>query len=680
MEATLEKVRPLMRDVRVPQHYDKVFKDECVFTFDTPFSENGLCVNLKSWLGVGTDMIGLDLQRSGGGGGLYLLQQFRRVPKEKPADEPAAAEPTKLAIGVQGGFMVDDKWDVNKAYSLLIVEASGDRVTVPLPNQELPTIVIQACDAIIAHMGAKMMEDTTRWEDDQELKDTKYAKDLKQLPATKRISQNAADWKCEKYPGSEKASENLWLNLSDGFIGGGRRFFDGSGGTNGALEHFEEEQAKGNFYPLCVKLGTITPQGADVYSYAKDEDGMVKDPNLAEHIAHWGIDIMKMEKTAKTLAEMEVDLNQNYDWSRICESGGELKRLRGPGLVGLKNLGNSCYMNSSVQLLMGLPEAKTRYADADLAIRKAAPGEVSTDLVAQVAKLNNGLMCDRYGPPLKEGDDEDDPKLIVAPQMFRTLIGRGHSEFSSNRQQDAGEFVGYFLDQLARQERMALGSRLESGKPLANLFEFAVEGRLEQQSEAKGVLYSRQKQNMLMLPIKLEDAENLAEVTAYRSAQASVEEKDPKKPKTEGESEEPKPLIQLAAALNRWAAPEDGIEFRGAQATKTTKLATMPRYLMIQVNRYSINEKWMPVKIDCKVPMPESVSLEHLRGKGPQPGENELKDDGPAPAATATTAAAVATVTAADAVPAAAIGSPHDQQLRQKKHIHRRYRERLKLK
>ena len=36
-----------------------------------------------------------------------------------------------------------------------------------------------------------------------------------------------------------------------------------------------------------------------------------------------------------------------------------------------------------------------------------APGEVSTDLVAQVAKLNNGLMCDRYGPPLKEGDDED---------------------------------------------------------------------------------------------------------------------------------------------------------------------------------------------------------------------------------------------------------------------------------
>lgn len=69
-------------------------------------------------------------------------------------------------------------------------------------------------------------------------------------------------------------------------------------------------------------------------------------------------------------------------------------------------------------------------------------------------------------------------------------------------------------------------------------------------------------------------------------------------------------------------------------------MATMPRYLTVQVQRYSINEKWMPVKFDCKVPMPESLSLEHLRGKGLQPGENELKDEAPAaPAAAAAPAA-----------------------------------------
>ena len=53
--------------------------------------------------------------------------------------------------------------------------------------------------------------------------------------------------------------QNLWLNLSTGHIGSGRRNWDGSGGTNGALNHFE---ATGSKYPLVVKLGTITPAGA----------------------------------------------------------------------------------------------------------------------------------------------------------------------------------------------------------------------------------------------------------------------------------------------------------------------------------------------------------------------------------------------------------------------------------
>lgn len=48
-------------------------------------------------------------------------------------------------------------------------------------------------------------------------------------------------------------------------------------------------------YPLAVKLGTITKDGkADVFSY--DEDDMVEDPHLKEHLAHWGINIANMEK------------------------------------------------------------------------------------------------------------------------------------------------------------------------------------------------------------------------------------------------------------------------------------------------------------------------------------------------------------------------------------------------
>ena len=51
--------------------------------------------------------------------------------------------------------------------------------------------------------------------------------------------------------------DNLWLNLTDGTILCGRKYFDGTGGNNHAVEYFNQTK-----YPLVVKLGTITPNGA----------------------------------------------------------------------------------------------------------------------------------------------------------------------------------------------------------------------------------------------------------------------------------------------------------------------------------------------------------------------------------------------------------------------------------
>lgn len=63
----------------------------------------------------------------------------------------------------------------------------------------------------------------------------------------------ASGWRCEVCD----LQENLWMNLTDGKVLCGRRYFDGSGGNNHALLHFQETG-----YPLAVKLGTITPDGA----------------------------------------------------------------------------------------------------------------------------------------------------------------------------------------------------------------------------------------------------------------------------------------------------------------------------------------------------------------------------------------------------------------------------------
>lgn len=46
--------------------------------------------------------------------------------------------------------------------------------------------------------------------------------------------------------------------------------------------------------PNYVPAHIVSAFSLDVYSY--DEDDMVLDPSLAEHLSHFGIDMLKMQK------------------------------------------------------------------------------------------------------------------------------------------------------------------------------------------------------------------------------------------------------------------------------------------------------------------------------------------------------------------------------------------------
>ena len=61
------------------------------------------------------------------------------------------------------------------------------------------------------------------------------------------------------------------------------------------------------------------------------------------------------------MTELEIEANMRIgEWSIIQEAGQELTPCFGAGYTGLANLGNSCYLNSVMQVLFSLPEFQER--------------------------------------------------------------------------------------------------------------------------------------------------------------------------------------------------------------------------------------------------------------------------------------------------------------------------------
>ena len=86
--------------------------------------------------------------------------------------------------------------------------------------------------------------------------------------------------------------------MTCGHLGCSRKNFDGSGGNGHALAHFQDSK-----HPIVCRLGTITAEGtADIHCYSCDEQR--SDPELAQHLSTFGIEITTQTKTEKTLQEM----------------------------------------------------------------------------------------------------------------------------------------------------------------------------------------------------------------------------------------------------------------------------------------------------------------------------------------------------------------------------------------
>ncbi|GMH24315.1 hypothetical protein Nepgr_026158 [Nepenthes gracilis] len=600
MVEAMELLRSNLSRVRIPEPTNRIYKQECCVSFDTPKSEGGLFIDMVTFLAFGKDYVMWNYEKTGNPVYLHIKQTRKAVSEDRPSKKP-----TLLAIGVEGGFDNNEP-QYEEAYNIVILP---DYASLPFPSVELPEKVRLAVDCILMDEGAERKERVAAWVADKKQVSV-HAMNL--LQVDNGIVIPPSGWKCAK---CEK-TENLWLNLTDGLILCGRRNWDGSGGNNHAVEHYNETG-----YPLAVKLGTITAdlEMADVYSYPEDES--VLDPLLAQHLAFFGIDFSSLQKTELTTAEKELDQNTNFDWNRIQESGQETEPLFGPGYTGLVNLGNSCYLASTMQVAFTTHAFTSRYYE-NQGLKKAfeeAPADPTVDLNMQLTKLGHGLLSGKYSVRSSEKQEG------IPPRMFKTVIAASHPEFSTMRQQDALEFFLHLLEQV---------ERVNSGNPATDpsrSFKFGIEDRIECPSGK--VVYNRRFDYILSLNIPLNEATNKEQLETFQKVKAEL--------KSEGKElttdEIVRPRVPLEACLAGYSTPEEVLDFYSTAlkakttATKTTGLTSFPDYLVLHMRKFVMEEGWVPKKLDVYVDVPDIIDISHMRSKGLQPGEEllpECADDG----------------------------------------------------
>lgn len=393
--------------------------------------------------------------------------------------------------------------------------------------------------------------------------------------------------------------ENLWLCLVCGNLGCGRAQFGGVGGNSHGLAHATSSQ-----HAVAVKLGSITPEGsADVYCYQCDEERL--DNDLAPHLAHWGIILADQVKTEKSLTEMQIEQNLRWEFSMTTDDGKELRPLFGPGLTGLKNLGNSCYLASILQCLFDLPAFQDRYniPGADLPV---VP-DPAQDLETQLRKMADGLLSGRYSKPDSEVvASEHSPEVPhqkgLAPSMLKYLIGRGHAEFSTMRQQDSFELLQHLIKLISRSQHP--GPLLDPTQP----FRFVAEQRL-QCINCKRVRYSSTEQDSIFIDVPLE-----------------------KVPASDGEEGDRYQPVTLEQCLDRFTG-EETVELTcsacdsKAGFLKQTLFKTFPVTLIVNARKMTV-ENWVPRKVDVPVIVGDGLfSLGGYLSPGLQESEELLPEE-----------------------------------------------------
>lgn len=560
----------------VPNSSSRVFKDDCMFSFDTAFFPLGLdiCLTCHQAFSRGEFKY---TQRHSEFFDHNVFVNYKRVRKIQKEEK----QPLKMMKLEIKGSTEDDLYETKCSIYL-----SKSDSTLRYPDKEFPLKLLQVVDGIRDATSAEKKEEIMAWE--QEIKSCKHSSFIIQNPLP-----NLQLKKCN----SCDLTENLWICLHCGNLGCGRNQFGGVAGNSHAMAH----QRQFPDHAVAVKLGSLSTDIADCYCYSCDDE--VKVPNLSALLKTYGIDITKFIRTEKSLTELQVEQNIQWDFKMAGDGKEGCKPVFGSGLTGLKNLGNSCYLASVLQVLFSIDAFKQAYFCPDGVPLNKVLGNWKPykDLETQMFKLGDGLISGRYSVPDKFTMETIKYQPGIKPSGFKNLIGEGHPEFSTMLQQDAFEFWTYLIEKI---EKNKVYGQLDESP--TNTLKFIIENKIKCH-KCNCVRLKKELTDNLSLPISI----NLIEI-AWNGD------------KIYGPT-------SILECLNNWNS-EQSFEYSCSKcsskemATKREGFRSMPKTLVINPQRV-ILDNWVPTKVTVPIKFEEKLSLKSFLSEGLLSTEEELPEE-----------------------------------------------------
>ncbi|CAE7198598.1 UBP5 [Symbiodinium necroappetens] len=175
----------------------------------------------------------------------------------------------------------------------------------------------------------------------------------------------------------------------------------------------------------------------DLDGYLHDKRIMDNNPILLEERDANGEFTFVKDMQTSSQAAAVTSSGSGYYSSYNSYSSADVPMVGEPiqrGAVGLQNLGNTCFMNSSIQCLSNIPQLREYFLDLD------------KERLNRTAHKTQGKLAESFADLLKMMWRENTAK--VAPRNFKYQVGQFAEQFSGYGQQDSMELIEYVLDGL----------------------------------------------------------------------------------------------------------------------------------------------------------------------------------------------------------------------------------------